>query len=126
MATLAEEDKARESLVRFAPSSFNPLFDSEAKQLFLPCEYYRVGKSYRCDQVSESFRSPFSNKYNPPTEEGRYPTHSMRLMETFMNERLKGYIKNYYKEGIGTSYAFEEEAKQLFTVVVLISKRTRP
>ncbi|MCQ2818060.1 MAG: F-actin-capping protein subunit beta [archaeon] len=54
---------------------------------FIKCEQNREGDSYR---------SPFSNKFFPPTSDGRPPSGDLRKLEERLNEMFKVYVKNYY------------------------------
>lgn len=64
--------------------------DPEGK--FLCCEFNRDGDSYR---------SPFSNQYFPPSEEGEEDTmkqipKELRIIEEELNKIFKYYVKSYY------------------------------
>lgn len=61
--------------------------NDDPKGEFIKCEQNREGDSYR---------SPHSNKYFPPTDEGRYPSPKLRELEERLNTMFKFYLKNYY------------------------------
>lgn len=96
----------------------------ETNKQFLCCDYNRDGDSYR---------SPFSNKYSPPTgdDESPYPSPALRKLEIKANESFAIYRDLYY-EGVGLSSAYlwdtaEEGAdsiKEGFAGVVLFKKET--
>lgn len=96
----------------------------ETKKQFLCCDYNRDGDSYR---------SPYSNKYYPPTgdDESPYPSAALRSLEIKTNESFAIYRDLYY-EGVGLSSAYlwdtaEEGAdsfKEGFAGVVLFQKET--
>ncbi len=92
------------------------MIDPEEKKEFVPCEYYRIGKSYR---------SPLSNKYYPKVEEAiGFPTETMRKIEVLLNRYLVGYLKHYYGNAIGSAYAIEKETSGQYQIIVLISNGT--
>ncbi|OVF08450.1 putative F-actin-capping protein subunit [Clavispora lusitaniae] len=97
----------------------------DTNKSFLCCDYNRDGDSYR---------SPFSNKYYPPTgdDESPYPTASLRQLEVKANESFDIYRDLYY-EGGGLSSVYmwdtaeDESADSLeegFAGVVLFKKET--
>ncbi|PVH15281.1 uncharacterized protein CXQ87_003119 [Candidozyma duobushaemuli] len=95
----------------------------ESGKSFLCCDYNRDGDSYR---------SPFSNKYNPPTEddESPYPSSVLRELEIKANESFDVYRDLYYENGGYSSVylwdtAEDESADSLkegFAGVVLFKK----
>ena len=58
----------------------------DPKGEFIMCEQNRDGDSYR---------SPISNKYFPPTD-GKYPSAPLRELEEKLNKMFKLYLKHYY------------------------------
>ena len=59
----------------------------DPKGEFIMCEQNRDGDSYR---------SPNSNKYFPPTDDAKYPSAALRQLEELLNKMFKIYIKHYY------------------------------
>ena len=59
----------------------------DPKGEFIKCEQNRDGDSYR---------SPFSNKYYPPTSDAKFPSPKLRALEELLNKMFKLYIKHYY------------------------------
>ena len=59
----------------------------DPKGEFVMCEQNRDGDSYR---------SPISNKYFPPTDDAKYPCAQLRALEELLNKMFKLYIKHYY------------------------------
>ena len=59
----------------------------DPKGEFIICEQNRDGDSYR---------SPISNQYFPPTEDGKYPCAPLRELEEKLNKMFKSYLKLYY------------------------------
>lgn len=69
----------------------------ETKKSFLCCDYNRDGDSYR---------SPYSNKYYPPTDDhSPYPSAALRKLEIKANESFDIYRDLYY-EGAGLSSVY--------------------
>ena len=59
----------------------------DPKGEFIKCEQNRDGDSYR---------SPYSNKYFPPTNDAKFPCQKLRALEELLNKMFKLYIKHYY------------------------------
>ena len=59
----------------------------DVKGEFIMCEQNRDGDSYR---------SPYSNTYFPPTDDAKYPSAPLRDLEEKLNKMFKLYIKHYY------------------------------
>lgn len=81
---------------------------------FLKCEYNRDGDSYR---------SPISNKYIPPTSDARYPTSELRELEIKLNKMFSLYSKAYYSPiTISSVYCWElgDSIEEGFAVAILI------
>ena len=71
----------------------------DPKGEFIMCEQNRDGDSYR---------SPFSNKYFPPTEDAKYPSDALRQLEETLNKMFKIYVKLYYSNTtISSVYCWE-------------------
>ncbi|GEQ71176.1 hypothetical protein JCM33374_g4857 [Metschnikowia sp. JCM 33374] len=98
---------------------------SETKKKFLCCDYNRDGDSYR---------SPFSNKYSPPTgdDESPYPSPLLRQLEIKANESFDIYRDLYYEGGGLSSVYMWDTAEDVdansieegFAGVVLFKKET--
>lgn len=86
-------------------------FDKSANREYLLCDYNRDGDSYR---------SPWSNTYSPPVEEGSTPSERMRAMEIEANEAFDHYREMYYDGGVSSVYTWELDHG--FAAVVLIKK----
>jgi len=67
---------------------------------FLLCDYNRDGDSYR---------SPWSNTYFPPLDDGILPSKALRKIEMEMNELVKFYTDMYYEGGISSVYLWEND-----------------
>ena len=81
---------------------------------FITCEQNRDGDSYR---------SPYSNKYFPPTEDAKYPSPQLRKLEEQLNQMFKNYAKAYYSSQSHISvYCWDlgESPSDGFGVAVLV------
>nr|CAX69888.1 F-actin capping protein subunit beta [Schistosoma japonicum] len=85
--------------------------DVHADRDYLLCDYNRDGDSYR---------SPWSNTYDPPLEDGAMPSESLRKREMEMNTAFDQYREMYYEGGISSVYLWDME--QGFAGVILIKK----
>mmetsp|Transcript_13458 Transcript_13458/g.14621 ORF Transcript_13458/g.14621 Transcript_13458/m.14621 type:complete len:278 (+) Transcript_13458:169-1002(+) len=74
--------------------------DPETGRKYLLCDYNRDGDSYR---------SPWSNKYDPPLEDGFLPSEKLRLMEIEFNELFDAYRELYFEGGASSVYLWDLE-----------------
>ena len=70
----------------------------ETGRKFLQCDYTRDGDSYR---------SPWSNKYDPAIEDGFLPSEKLRAMEIEANELFDAYRELYFEGGISSVYLWD-------------------
>lgn len=89
------------------------LADLECGKEFILCEYNRDADSYR---------SPWSNKYHPPLEDGPYPSPELRKLEIEANEVFAIYRDQYYEGGISSVYMWEDDNNEGFVACFLIKK----
>jgi len=80
---------------------------------YLLCDYNRDGDSYR---------SPWSNQYDPPIEDGAVPSEKLREMEVNANGVFDVYRSMYYEGGVSSCYMWDLD--EGFAAVVLIKKTT--
>ncbi|XP_055340176.1 F-actin-capping protein subunit beta-like [Paramacrobiotus metropolitanus] len=78
---------------------------------YLLCDYNRDGDSYR---------SPWSNKYDPPLEDGTVPSEKLRKLEIEANSAFDQYRDMYFEGGVSSVYLWDLE--QGFAGVILIKK----
>jgi len=83
-----------------------------AKNIYLLCDYNRDGDSYR---------SPWTNAYDPPIDDGVLPSAKLRSMEEDGNELFKSYMQNYYEAGASSVYFWELD-DVAFAACVLFKK----
>jgi len=86
-------------------------YDSESKKDYLLCDYNRDGDSYR---------SPWSNKYDPPLPDGQTPTKTTRELEESFNNTFNIYRELYYEGGVSSVYLWDTDSG--FAGVFLIKK----
>src|SRR4051794_11447181 len=86
--------------------------DTDAGQTFVLCDYNRDG---------DSFRSPWSNQYFPPIEDGLMPSEDLRKMEQLANFVFDTYRKLYFEGGYSSVYFWDLE-KGSFAACFLIQK----
>lgn len=67
---------------------------------YLICDYNRDGDCHR---------SPWSNKYNPPLDDGFLPSEKLRLMEVEFNELFDAYRELYFEGGASSVYLWDLE-----------------
>ncbi|CAL8070882.1 unnamed protein product [Calicophoron daubneyi] len=83
--------------------------DAKTGRDYLLCDYNREGDSYR---------SPWSNTYDPPLDDGAMPSESLRQREIEINGASDLYREMYYEGGISSVYLWDME--QGFAGVILI------
>ncbi|KAI8323125.1 F-actin capping protein, beta subunit [Martensiomyces pterosporus] len=85
--------------------------DAGAGKEYLVCDYNRDGDSYR---------SPWSNEYDPPLEDGSVPSDRLRKLEVAANDAFDTYKELYYEGGVSSVYLWDMDDS--FAGVVLIKK----
>jgi len=86
-------------------------FDPVCKRDYLLCDYNRDADSYR---------SPWSNKYDPPLSDGVLPSNQLRKFEVEMNDVFDIYRNLYFEGGVSSVYCWDIDDG--FALVVLIKK----
>ncbi|XP_020519210.1 probable F-actin-capping protein subunit beta isoform X2 [Amborella trichopoda] len=89
------------------------LCDVESGKEFLLCDYNRDGDSHR---------SPWSNKYHPPLDDGCQPSADLRKLEVEANDVFAVYRDQYYEGGISSVYMWEPDEGEGFASCFLIKK----
>jgi len=100
-----------ESLLSAVDQPLKIAYDAESKKDYLLCDYNRDGDSYR---------SPWSNKYDPPLPDGQTPTKSTRELEELFNNTFNVYRDLYFEGGVSSVYLWDTDSG--FAGVVLIKK----
>ncbi|ERF68544.1 F-actin-capping protein subunit beta [Endocarpon pusillum Z07020] len=83
---------------------------------YLLCDYNRDGDSHR---------SPWSNEFDPPIDDGTLPSERIRKLEIAANEAFDVYRGLYYEGGVGSTYFWDLENDE-FAGVVLLKKAVSP
>jgi len=83
---------------------------------YLLCDYNRDGDSYR---------SPWSNTYDPPIQGGLLPSDALRPIESFANDAFDIYRDLYYEGGVSSVYCWDLEEKKRFCRLYFNEKNTR-
>lgn len=78
---------------------------------YLLCDYNRDGDSYR---------SPWSNEYNPPLDDGAVPSDKLRKLEVQANEAFDTYREMYFEGGVSSVYMWDLDHG--FAACILIKK----
>ena len=78
---------------------------------YLVCDYNRDGDSYR---------SPWSNEFDPAISDGTVPSERVRAMEERANEAFDIYRDLYYEGGVSSVYLWNLDDG--FAGVVLLKK----
>jgi len=85
--------------------------DKEIGKDYLLCDYNRDGDSYR---------SPWSNTYDPPLDDGAVPSDKLRKLEMDANAAFDQYREMYFEGGISSVYLWDLDHG--FAGVFLIKK----
>jgi len=100
-----------EDLLAAVDQPIRVLKDSETGKDYLLCDYNRDGDSYR---------SPWSNKYDPDLPDGAKPSDELRELEINANAAFDSYREMYYEGGISSVYLWDLDHG--FAGAVLIKK----
>ena len=85
--------------------------DKKVGKDYLLCDYNRDGDSYR---------SPWSNTYDPPFDEGVQPSDRLRKLEVEANAAFEQYREMYFEGGVSSVYFWDNDIG--FAGVILIKK----
>ncbi|ENN71119.1 F-actin-capping protein subunit beta [Dendroctonus ponderosae] len=85
--------------------------DQETGQDYVLCDYNRDGDSYR---------SPWSNTYYPPLDDGQMPSERLRKLEHDANLAFDQYREMYFEGGVSSVYFWDLDHG--FAGVILIKK----
>jgi len=79
---------------------------------YLNCDYNRDGDSYR---------SPWTNEYDPPIDDGVLPPGNLRRLEIAANDLFNSYREMYYEGGASSVYFWEQDGPG-FAACILFKK----
>jgi len=100
-----------EDLLASVDQPLRILKDSKNGRDYLLCDYNRDGDSYR---------SPWSNTYDPPLSDGAKPSDQLRELEVNTNAAIDSYREMYYEGGISSVYLWDLDHG--FAGAILIKK----
>merc|ERR1712232_64308 len=100
-----------EHLLSMVDQPLKVAHDGEAKRDYLLCDYNRDGDSYR---------SPWTNKYDPPLSDGAVPSDKLRNLEIGANDAFDIYRDLYFEGGVSSVYCWD--LQDGFAGVILIKK----
>nr|ALS04681.1 F-actin-capping protein subunit beta isoform X1 [Pseudodiaptomus poplesia] len=85
--------------------------DKQVGKDYLLCDYNRGGDSYR---------SPWSNTYEPPLDDGAMPSDRLRKLEIDANSAFDQYREMYFEGGVSSVYLWDLDHG--FAGVIVIKK----
>jgi capping protein beta len=112
------------SLIQVAPDLEEELLSSVDQPLVARMDA-KTGREYLiCDynRDASSYRSPWSNEYDPPLADGTVPSARLRELEILANDAFDTYKELYYETGVSSVYLWDLE--EGFAAAVLIKKCT--
>jgi len=115
-------EKNLSDLIDLVPSLCEDLLSSVDQPLKIARDR-QVGKDYLlCDynRDGDSYRSPWSNTYDPPLEDGAMPSERLRKLEVDANTAFEQYREMYFEGGVSSVYLWDLEHG--FAGVILIKK----
>lgn len=104
-----------EELLASVDQPLRVLRDKQTGKDYLLCDYNRDGDSYR---------SPWSNTYDPPLSDGAKPSDRLRDLEVSANAAFDSYREMYYEGGISSVYLWDLDHG--FAGAILIKKAGDP
>jgi len=105
-----------DDLLGSVDQSLKLLTDKASGREYLACDYNRDADSYR---------SPWSNEYDPPLDDGTFPSAKLRRLEIAANDAFDTYREMYYEGGVSSVYLWDQEDGG-FAGVVLFKKTIAP
>lgn len=115
-------EKNLSDLIDLVPSLCEDLLSSVDQPLKIARDK-AVGKDYLlCDynRDGDSYRSPWSNQYDPPLEDGAMPSERLRRLEEDANAAFDQYREMYFEGGVSSVYLWDLDHG--FAGVILIKK----
>ncbi|CAK8686854.1 F-actin-capping protein subunit beta-like [Clavelina lepadiformis] len=100
-----------EELLASVDQPLRVLRDKQTGKDYLLCDYNRDGDSYR---------SPWSNTYDPAIADGAKPSDKLRDLEVTANSAFDSYREMYYEGGISSVYMWDLDHG--FAGAILIKK----
>ncbi|ETI46700.1 hypothetical protein F442_08875 [Phytophthora nicotianae P10297] len=101
------------NLTRLVPSIADDLYQRVDQPLQVAVDPANGRKYLLCDynRDGDSYRSPWTNQYDPPAADGEgfYPSETLRELEIQANEIFDSYRELYYQGGISSVYMWDLE-----------------
>lgn len=114
-----------ETLIKLCPSLTDELVASVDQPSWIKYDKQSQNREYLCcdyNRDGDSFRSPWSNEYDPPLQDGTQPPQKIRELEIRANEAFNTYRQLYFDGGLSSVYLWELEGSSGFAGVVLFKK----
>lgn len=115
-------EKNLSDLIDLVPDLCEELLSSIDQPLKIATDK-KVGKDYLlCDynRDGDSYRSPWTNTYDPPLEDGAMPSERLRKLEIEANSAFDQYRELYFEGGVSSVYLWDLDSG--FAGVILIKK----
>jgi len=116
-------ERSLEELIDLCPDMMDDLLSTIDQPLQLAKD--SGGNSYLlCDynRDQDSYRSPWTNTYDPPLDDGVLPSAALRAMESMANDVFEAYREMYYESGSASSVYFWDLEDGNFAACVLFKK----
>nr|XP_043636551.1 probable F-actin-capping protein subunit beta [Erigeron canadensis] len=117
-------ETALNALLSLLPDHSSDLLSQIDLPLQILCDVDNGREFVLCDynRDADSYRSPWSNKYHPPLEDGLYPSAELRKLEIEANDVFTIYRDQYYEGGASSVYLWEDDDTEGFSACFLIKK----
>ncbi|GAA99817.1 uncharacterized protein L969DRAFT_91758 [Mixia osmundae IAM 14324] len=112
-------------LLELCPDLAEDLLSSVDQPLVIRTD--RAGRQYLCcdyNRDGDSWRSPWTNEYDPPLSDGAMPSDRLRKVEEAANDAFDVYRDMYYGGGLSSVYLWDTDDG--FAGVVLLQKAYVP
>merc|ERR1711992_378394 len=119
---MGQIEKNLSDLIDLVPDLCEDLLSSIDQPLKVATDK-KVGKDYLlCDynRDGDSYRSPWTNTYEPALEDGAMPSERLRKLEIEANTAFDQYRELYFEGGVSSVYLWDLDAG--FAGVILIKK----
>lgn len=113
-----------ETLITICPDLAEELISSVDQPSQVKTDGHSSNREYLCcdyNRDGDSFRSPWSSRYDPDLPDGTQPPTKLRELEIRANEAFNTYRQLYYNGGLSSVYLWELDGAG-FAGVVLFKK----
>mmetsp|Transcript_24262 Transcript_24262/g.50595 ORF Transcript_24262/g.50595 Transcript_24262/m.50595 type:complete len:284 (-) Transcript_24262:7-858(-) len=94
-------------LLNLTPASTDELLQRIDQPLTLSSGTSRKYVLSDYNRDGDSYRSPWTNKYDPPIDDGFLPSSSLRALEVTFNDVFDAYRELYYEGGVSSVYLWD-------------------